>query len=71
MKIQINRFPVHQNAKVFAVMMAIVSFVFVIPFFFIVSAFGLALATVARTFAQDGALRAQTTPAPQVTATAT
>ena len=37
----------------------------------IVSAFGLALATVARTCAQDGALRAQTTSAPQVIATAT
>jgi hypothetical protein len=40
MKTQINRFPVHQNAKVFAIMMAIVSLVFAIPFFLLASAFG-------------------------------
>jgi Zn-dependent protease with chaperone function len=32
MKIQIQKFSVHQNAKVFAVLMAVSSLVFVIPF---------------------------------------
>ena len=32
MKIQVERFSVHQNAKVFAVLMAVSSLVFVIPF---------------------------------------
>jgi hypothetical protein len=40
LKIQIRRFSVHQNAKVFAVMMAIASLVFVIPFFLFARAVG-------------------------------
>lgn len=32
MKIQIEKFSVHQNAKVFAVLMALSSFFFVVPF---------------------------------------
>lgn len=40
MKIQIRRFSVHQNAKVFAVMMAISSLVFAVPFFLLASSFG-------------------------------
>jgi hypothetical protein len=37
MKVQIEKFSVHQNAKVFAVLMALSSLVMVIPFMLIVS----------------------------------
>ena len=37
MKIQIQRFPVHQNAKVFAVLMAVSSLVFLVPFALVMS----------------------------------
>ncbi|MBX9871151.1 MAG: hypothetical protein K2X75_04060 [Burkholderiaceae bacterium] len=37
MKVHIDRFPVHQNAKVFAVLMALSSLFFVIPFMLLVS----------------------------------
>ena len=37
MKIQIEKFPVHQNAKVFAVLMALSSLVMVVPFMLFVS----------------------------------
>ena len=37
MKIRIERFSIHQNAKVFAVMMAVSSLVFAIPFFLFAS----------------------------------
>lgn len=39
MKKQIARFSPHQNAKVFAVLMAVSSLVFVVPFMLIASAF--------------------------------
>lgn len=39
MKKQIERFSPHQNAKVFAVLMAVSSLVFVVPFMLIGSAF--------------------------------
>lgn len=37
MKVQVEKFSVHQNAKVFAVLMALSSLVMVIPFMLIVS----------------------------------
>lgn len=40
MKFQISRFSPHQNGKVFAVLMAISSLVFVVPFVFMASAMG-------------------------------
>ena len=40
MKLQISRLSPHQNAKVFAVMMALTSLIFIVPFFLLFSAFG-------------------------------
>lgn len=40
MKKQIERFSPHQNAKVFAVLMAVSSIVFVVPFMLMATAFG-------------------------------
>lgn len=40
MKQQVSRLSPHQNAKVFAVLMAVSSLVFLIPFLVIASAFG-------------------------------
>lgn len=40
MKQQIARLPAHQNAKVIAVLMAVVSLIFTIPFFLFASMFG-------------------------------
>lgn len=37
MKVHIEKFPVHQNAKVFAVLMALSSLFFVIPFMLLAS----------------------------------
>lgn len=37
MKIQIRRFSLHQNAKVFAVLMALSSLIFIVPIFLIFS----------------------------------
>ena len=40
MKQQVARFSPHQNGKVFAVLMAVTSLIFLVPFFLLFSSFG-------------------------------